>query len=266
MDCKVLKTIQADFDALWGCKAKGNTVVITTPFSHALSSLVNVYLTERDKQFVVSDGGDLYRLVASQEINWNRNPLQKAIGQFVQQFEIKITTNQGKESVPMYYMKVADMKEISSAIFNLAHFIVAVADFAVSLMAPTEEEVEEKQSRDVFENETDHFLKTTYEPTGHTLDFHGKISKFTPSVIIDGQHSIQYISGERPRTFGGDAGRASLIYQGVEDLHLIKTFVAFVDDYARGFQDEQNQKFVEMLKMDKVFRSQKESILDLIPA
>jgi hypothetical protein len=157
MDCKILPIIKADFNSLWKCDVKGKTVAITTPFSHAFSSLINIYITERDRQFVISDGGDLYRVVASQDINWERSALQKAVAMFVHQFEIQCSKEKkDKNGVPMYYMKVSKQEEISSAVFNIAHFIMAVADFAASLIAPVLEEEEEKQNREVFERETTH--------------------------------------------------------------------------------------------------------------
>ena len=54
-------------------------------------------------------------------------------------------------------------------------------------------------------------------------------------------------------------------YKIIEELQLIETFIAYVDDHAGGFQDEQNQQFIGMLTMPKVFRSQKQNITDLIP-
>src|SRR4051812_29758525 len=53
----LIPLLRSDFGSLWKCQARGNTIEIITPFSTTTQKFVSVFITAREEELVVSDGG-----------------------------------------------------------------------------------------------------------------------------------------------------------------------------------------------------------------
>jgi hypothetical protein len=70
--------VARDYSALWDFKFRGATLEIITPHSTISNKFVSVFLTEREGEFIVSDGGYLHtgEYVENEAIEQSRCYLQ----------------------------------------------------------------------------------------------------------------------------------------------------------------------------------------------
>lgn len=267
MDCKILQRIKDEFGTLWNCKALGETVKITTPFSSALSELINVYIVQRGNGFVISDGSDLYTSILSQGEDWNHPDIQIAVSHLQMQFEVKVSHRDGS-GIPIFYLKV-DENEIASAVFNLCNFQAAVLDvFFSKVSVSMDQDGKEENETEIFVSESNGYISETYGKAHH-IDILPKAEiykSFAPTVMIDAKYAIQYVSGYAPKTFSDSVCRAHLLYEALtQSKGLAEVFVAYINDSAKGYRSNISHEFLEISKMNKVNRSQREAMTQVIP-
>ncbi|HSY20042.1 MAG TPA: hypothetical protein VK815_16980 [Candidatus Acidoferrales bacterium] len=64
INCHITERIQKDFNSLWQCKQRGNTIEISTPYLLPDSTLLSLFITERDGKTIVHDGGSISQIVS----------------------------------------------------------------------------------------------------------------------------------------------------------------------------------------------------------
>lgn len=57
METDILKNIVEVYSRLWSFRERGDTVEIITPCSTTNDSFVSVFLTQRENEFIITDGG-----------------------------------------------------------------------------------------------------------------------------------------------------------------------------------------------------------------
>ena len=56
METDILKNIVEVYSRLWSFRERGDTVEIITPCSTTNDSFVSVFLTQRENEFIITDG------------------------------------------------------------------------------------------------------------------------------------------------------------------------------------------------------------------
>src|SRR5437870_9715243 len=149
LDCQITDSLQRDFSALWKCQQRGNSLEITTPYLLPDSTLLSLFLTQRENRFIVCDGGGVFEVIE----DYCPFPRPKAIAE-LQGYAHKFGLKQGhSEGKPLFFKDCDDIRLVSSLAFDVATF----ATMATSAMVASAEEIE---TEDRFKVKADAFLKT----------------------------------------------------------------------------------------------------------
>lgn len=151
LDCQVTDILQRDFNALWGCKQLGDTLEITTPYLLPDSSLVSLFLTERNGRFIVCDGGAVHDTL-EEYCSLPADEVAAELSSMISKFRMKEGSSDGR---PLYFKECSDPKLISSLAFDVANFAVMATSSLVSASGEPTMPVESR-----FETRADRFLRS----------------------------------------------------------------------------------------------------------
>ena len=150
LDCQILESLQRDFNALWTCKALGDTLEITAPYLLPDSTLVSVFLTERDGRFIACDGGSVHEIL-DDYCSLPADEVASELASMAAKFQMKEGMASGG---PIYFKASKEAKLIPSLAFDVANFIVMSTS---ALVAASGEPTMPVESR--FETRADDYLQ-----------------------------------------------------------------------------------------------------------
>jgi len=168
LDCEIIESIQRDFSALWTCQQRGGSVELSTPYLLPDSTLLSLFLTERDGRFIVCDGSGVFDII-EEYCPLPRNKALLELKGFSRKFDIKEGHSEGK---PLFFKDCDDIKLVSSLAFDLAAFAV----MSTSALVASSEEI---TNEDKFKGVADTYLKSI-KPQG---------------IEIETRHTIQEVPG-----------------------------------------------------------------------
>ena len=130
--------IRSDFDSLWSIKNRNATVEFITPYTTLGDDAISVFVTQRDNGYVVSDGGRLHETGKEQGVELDGHK-GFHYGELIAKFGVKVV-DQPQTKRRFFYKMVSDMKMLSAAIYDVAHFQEAMANavFLDTMFAPEE--------------------------------------------------------------------------------------------------------------------------------
>ena len=130
--------IRSDFDSLWSIKNRNATVEFITPYTTLGDDAISVFVTQRDNGYVVSDGGRLYDTGKEQGVELDGHK-GFHYGELTAKFCVKVV-EQPQTKRRFFYKMVSDMKMLSAAIYDVAHFQEAMANavYLDTMFAPDE--------------------------------------------------------------------------------------------------------------------------------
>ncbi len=130
--------IRSDFDALWSIKNRNATIEFITPYTTLGDDAISVFVTQRDNGYVVSDGGRLYDTGKEQGVELDGHK-GFHYGELIAKFSVKVV-EQPQTKRRFFYKMVSDMKMLSAAIYDVAHFQEAMANavYLDTMFAPEE--------------------------------------------------------------------------------------------------------------------------------
>ena len=130
--------IRSDFDSLWLIKNRNATVEFITPYTTLGDNAISVFVTQRDNGYVVSDGGRLYDIGREQGVELDGHK-GFHYGELMAKFCVKVV-EQAQTKRRFFYKIVSDMKMLSAAIYDVAHFQEAMANavYLDTMFAPEE--------------------------------------------------------------------------------------------------------------------------------
>jgi hypothetical protein len=233
LDCQITDSLQRDFSALWKCQQRGNSLEITTPYLLPDSTLLSLFLTERENRFIVSDGGGVFEVIE----DYCPYPAGKALSElegYARKFGLKRGQSEGK---PLFFKESDDIRLISSLAFDVASF----ATMATSALVAGSEEIE---TEDRFKVKADAFLKEIKpaELTVQTRQRIPEVSGFTFSAVITAPARVwlvSYVTGSNITYF-----RRSLVDTMVSFQHAwqspignnIGNTIPLLNDEAPGYR------------------------------
>jgi hypothetical protein len=151
IDCQILEAFRRDFDSLWTCKQLGGTLEITTPYLLPDSTLVSVFLTERDDRFIVCDGGAIHEML-EEYCSLPADEVRSELLRMSSKFTMKEGHTDGR---PLYFKECKDAKLIPSLAFDVANFAVMATSALVSASGEPTIPVESR-----FEKRADLYLRS----------------------------------------------------------------------------------------------------------
>ena len=128
LSCSALIPIlRAEFGNLWQCEPKGKTLEIVTPFSTANGHFISLFVTERESDIIITDGGWVRATTYLDDgEEMSDSTANAAINYFSIQYSVQsYKAADGKE----YFFKRTQKKEqISAFVHDLANFISGVVN------------------------------------------------------------------------------------------------------------------------------------------
>jgi hypothetical protein len=146
INCKIIELIQKDFDSLWRCKQRGNTVEISTPYLLPDSTLLSLFITERNKKFIVHDGGGISQIVL-ENCPFPDDEIKGSMDGFSSKYGIRQCLDAAKQKI---FFKDCEKKSlISSIAFDLASFATTVTNVwsRLAMMNPTSSQTKDLSAR-----------------------------------------------------------------------------------------------------------------------
>lgn len=120
----ILTNIRKQFDGLWKCKERGESLEIITPFVTTNRKFVSVFISARDGNYIVSDGGFIHDGMYDTSMPPNGLRGLDSFWHYGSAFEIMMAMS--SQGIEFHYKKVSDPIHIASAVLDLAMFIAAV--------------------------------------------------------------------------------------------------------------------------------------------
>src|SRR5438067_2224419 len=107
IDCTITDLIQRDFNALWKCQQRGNTLEITTPYLLPDSTLVSLFVTEKENRYIISDGGGIHEILA-EYCTLPSDEITSALQGYAAKFHLK--EGALSDGAPHFFKECSDLK------------------------------------------------------------------------------------------------------------------------------------------------------------
>lgn len=150
---ELFESIKATYNALWHVKILGESLEIVTPMVASNESFVSVFVTKREDEYVVTDGGWISAGYYECDNEYQGAAYQRLFQYYLENFDIKQTCGHGRT---FYYKKVKDSILVVNAVFELTHFISSVVSGSnIQFLADKKEKTFRSSVRD--------YLSSTFE-------------------------------------------------------------------------------------------------------
>jgi len=268
----IFKNIKEEFCSLWTFKERGETLEIITPFATTSNKFVSVFLTFKNKEFIISDGGWLSDNSYETIPDFEDDVFTKVFAYYKNFYDIKSV----KANELEYYFKKTEKKElIPNLIFDIANFVSAISNSSQIQFI----DIKEKEERARFQRQASDYIKAIVpksdKPNIHfrkSIDDRLKNIKFSAVVTNNSKLTlINYITGSTPDYFISSIGKANIYFEVVNKSayksHIQKK-VALINDTATGYNKDKLYDVLEQLenttKKNNILWHQKEKLKTII--
>jgi len=252
INCHITERIQKDFDSLWRCKQRGNTVEITTPYLLPDSTLLSLFITKRSEKFIVHDGGSISQIVA-ESCPFPDDEIKSSLAGFSVKYGIMRGRDAANQTI--YFKDCKKPSLISSIAFDLASFATTVTNVLVA--ASIDEPGIEPDER--FQRNADSFIKSVI-PTGLKFKPRCQIQEVPGvkfSAVIQNSNRIwivSYVTGSTLPYFLRSIAITKMNFEHVWDCKLAKHnaiggTIPLLNTDARGYQPRKIEWQTKMLKV-----------------
>jgi len=268
----IFKNIKEEFCSLWTFKERGETLEIITPFATTSNKFVSVFLTTKNKEFIISDGGWLSDNTYETTPDFEDNVFNKVFAYYKNFYDVKSV----KANELEYYFKKTEKKElIPNLVFDIANFVSAISSSCQIQFI----DIKEKEERARFQKQASDYIKAivpkTDKPNIHFrkyIDDKLKNIKFSAVVTNNSKLTlINYITGSTPDYFISSIGKANIYFEVVNKStykNHIQKKVALINDTATGYNKDKLFDVLEQLenttKKNNILWHQKEKLKTLI--
>jgi hypothetical protein len=248
----IFKNIKEEFCSLWSFKERGATLEIITPYATTTDKFVSVFLTVRNKELIVSDGGWLSDNSYESSLDFDDDIYVKVFEYYRTFYDVQ-TVN--ANTLDYYFKKTEKQELVPNLVFDVANFIGAV--LSSSQIQYTD--IREKEENSRFNKQANSYLSGLVPKGDKTsLFFRKSINdnlksiKFSAIVTRNNQLTlINYVTGSTPEYFIGSIGKANITFEVVKKSVVqehIKNNVALINDKAPGFNKGKLHFYLEQLE------------------
>jgi hypothetical protein len=261
--------VAASFGSLWKFKERGNTLEIITPFVATNNSFASVFVSERQGQFVISDGAWIDNSEYGVHFMLSNDCFSKIFFHYQNAYRIKEAKTPYDKIV--FYKTVDSKLMISSAVFDLATFISSIVS-AASIQFQDKTEIEHKLR---FKKHANNFISSFVNEDN--LELRGYLDndrRIKVSAIVKNRTSmklVNYITGVNAFYFSGSIYKSNWHFELANASQFkshIKGKVALIDDTASGFVPDKVNNLINHLSENtgskSVFWSQRERLSKLL--
>jgi len=266
----IFSNIPFAFSSLWKYKERGNTLEIITPYATTSSKFVSVFLSVKNGEFIISDGGWIDERIYDNTFDLEDDCFSKILDHYVNSFDIRQTNGLGNKTY--FYKKTNISHEVPSLVLDLSVFISNI----ISLAEIEFNDKEEKESVTRFGKNANNYLKTFIDSEkldlggclgeSKTIRFNAIIKQTSTKLIL-----INYITGSNLSHFSNSISKANFIFELAEKSkykHNISSKISIIDNMSIGYKPDRLTGFLghffENTNSKEVKWTEKEKLKELV--
>jgi len=240
--CEVLELLQKEFNSLWNCRKRGNTIEIITPFTTITQNFVSVFITKRNGAFIVSDGGWIQSHLLEILGDNTFEEKNKVLGYFMNHHKIQSHEEGGKN---YFFKSNKDGKMLSALSYDMAQFISNTMN---ALYSTYELEMQEYEGTKRFDTQVNETLKSKLEIGGYDYASNCRALddlkiQFSSCVRPKGKERftiIMCVSGSSPTYFSNSVARANQNFEVAKRSKYKDYFksLSILNDQADGYKSK----------------------------
>lgn len=241
--------VMRDYTALWDVKVRGATLEIITPHSTVSDKVVSVFITQRDGEIIISDGGYLHTgaYVEEEAIESNRC-YNQLVSYYESYYNIQRVTDRNDKLI--FYLKNSKMELVTSCIHDMASFITGVVN-AQQVALFTDQETITKAR---FAKKAGSFISDAF--AGRRIKFAQPLRnddriRFSAGVWRGTKVGlVQFITGSDPYHLGSSMTKATVNFQAITGSALepaVEHRVSLLDTSAEGIRKGGNSTYLHLL-------------------
>jgi hypothetical protein len=243
---KLLDIVRADFGYLWQSKQRGNSIELITPFETSTSKFVSVFITIRANNFIVSDGGWLWKNFYG--IHQFSIKDLTAITE-LRQKEHSIQTVANDSGDKYYFKKCADDKMLSAIIYDIANFIMNTVNIYSSQLSE-KGEVEQQDrfgtTATKFITQINNNIKFNQSLDDQKSIKYNAVYNYNSNLVL-----IMYITGSTPYYFANGLRKAAVNFE-LSQKSKYSSFIShklpLVDNEALGYHPDHETELFSYLE------------------
>ena len=136
----IYKDVIDSFGTLWKVKERSKTLEIIAPFASTSQKFSSVFLSHRDGEYIVSDGGWISEGVYQNSFDRKIDCFEKIISHYKNTLQIKEVKN--KNGSIYFYKKTTKKIAIPSLIFDVSNFVSTIVSMSGVEFSDKENETE----------------------------------------------------------------------------------------------------------------------------
>ena len=270
LDCTITEHIKADFNHLWRCTHRGNTLEISTPYVMPDSTLFTLFLAQRADRIIACDGGRIWELV-KERCQLPEGEALAELQALANENDVKQTQDHG---VPVFYKDCREEKLVSSIAFDVANFATMAASVMISLADDREEKEQEKR----FNTTAGDYIQTILRPDQRLMRHHEiqGVPDVKFSGVIESRSRltiVSYIGGTTVSEFRKNAGDVALNFKDARASSMgqrINSTIPILNNGARGYDPAKLaprlQELKQLAKQEPITWLERDALKGLLAA
>lgn len=260
--------VARDYASMWDFKFRGSTLEIITPHSTVSDKFISIFLTQRDGQFIVTDGGYIHTgdYIENESIRAGKC-YNNAFEYYERYYSIqRVSDVNGKV---IFFTKTENRTMVTSLIYDMASFIVGVAN-AQQMTLATDQEVATRQR---FAKAAGSFLLDAFP--GRRIKFNQELRPddrihFSAGIWRESKvNLIQFITGYDSYHFDASMAKATMNFLAVNGSSLkpsVQRKISLIDTSASGYRNRGNSSYASLLSgtSSMLYWDERRELVDLV--
>lgn len=245
---ELFNEITKSFGALWHYKILGNTMEIITPMSTTNDCFVSVFVTERDSNYIVTDGGWISEHFYNNIIEDNDDNYNRLFMYYVEQYSIMNVEGKGRT---FYYKSTNNRLLVPNLVYDVATFVTNVVSSSfIQFKDPKNIESQKRFSKEVNNLVSSIVDKKDLHINGYVDEKLNNI-KFNAVVVRNSRFILlNYVTGSNETYFIGSIGKSNMNFQLINNSslsYLIHKRVTIINDKAPGYTNNKINKYIDLI-------------------
>lgn len=246
----IFSAVKSDLCSLVDFKLRGDTIEIITGIPTITSSHVSVFVSYRDGEYIISDGGWVNGGEYDNEIS-DDDIYSRILAQLIDHFRMKDTRS--ANNTVYYYKKAPKLELVSAMVSDVGHFVSATINAQVLEYG----DVSERKIRRVFHSQMNSFLRTSLGnervETNYDLVLNDKHTIRFNAVVHANRaknYYIMYITGSNQSNFIKDISKAAINFELLGDQVANLNYtnrIALVNVSAPGYSPDDARAYLDKL-------------------
>jgi hypothetical protein len=230
------KIVTKSFDDLWKVKERDKSFELITPYITTSQKFVSVFISEREGEYIVSDGGWISDGAYGNQFDRNVSCFEKSFLHYQNAFSVRETF--GKTGAAFFYKKTTDSYSIPSLVFDMATFISTIV--SLSIIEYNDKEIETERN---FNKSVRGYLEKTHPKFDwYFNEYVDRKKQVKVNAILRKKDSqlilFNFITGYNYHYFRNSISKTNIIFELAEktsERQFIQKKIALLDDKANGY-------------------------------